>query len=299
MGRNAKLKGWVVPGLLLGTMAYALAEEITLTTYYPSPRGVYDELRTAGNVQIGSLDAPAIADPVPRLHLVQGEAAPALRVDDEAPVGSLLDATPFLIDASGNVGLGTAGPGKRLHVEGNDLYERIRLRSTAIGGTAGLELLGNNAAAGAGWTIANDGGADPMLQFLNSSGALVAAMKGGNVGIGTTNPGQKLTVAGTIESTVGGVKFPDGTTQATAAAPHGKQRFTANGTFTVPAGVTTVWVSMSGGGGGGGGGGSSVGGGGGGADAVLAESLTVTSGSAYTITVGAGGTNTNASSDVT
>ena len=41
---------------------------------------------------------------------------------------------------------------------------------------------------------------------------------GGNVGIGTSNPGQKLSVVGIIESTSGGVKFPDGTTQTTAAS---------------------------------------------------------------------------------
>jgi hypothetical protein len=29
--------------VLVGTMAYAIAENITLTTYYPSPRGVSDE----------------------------------------------------------------------------------------------------------------------------------------------------------------------------------------------------------------------------------------------------------------
>ena len=38
----------------------------------------------------------------------------------------------------------------------------------------------------------------------------------GNLGIGTSNPSQKLVVVGTIESTTGGIKFPDGTTQTTA-----------------------------------------------------------------------------------
>ena len=38
------------------------------------------------------------------------------------------------------------------------------------------------------------------------------------VGIGTETPGEKLTVNGTIESISGGIKFPDGTTQSTAAS---------------------------------------------------------------------------------
>jgi hypothetical protein len=40
--------------------------------------------------------------------------------------------------------------------------------------------------------------------------------KTGLVGIGTDTPASKLTVAGTIESTTGGFKFPDGTLQTTA-----------------------------------------------------------------------------------
>src|SRR4029077_7351951 len=39
----------------------------------------------------------------------------------------------------------------------------------------------------------------------------------GNVGIGTTMPAQKLSVAGMIESTSGGFKFPDSTVQTTAS----------------------------------------------------------------------------------
>lgn len=40
----------------------------------------------------------------------------------------------------------------------------------------------------------------------------------GNVGIGATSPGQKLSVNGVIESTSGGIKFPDATTQTSAAS---------------------------------------------------------------------------------
>lgn len=41
--------------------------------------------------------------------------------------------------------------------------------------------------------------------------------KGGNVGIGTTNPNSRLTVNGQIETLSGGVKFPDGSVQTKAA----------------------------------------------------------------------------------
>ncbi len=70
--------------------------------------------------------------------------------------------------------------------------------------------------------IGIDGGgtAGFLAKFLdpNTIGDSIIYELGGNVGIGTTNPGQKLTVSGTIESTSGGVKFPDGTTQITVGS---------------------------------------------------------------------------------
>jgi hypothetical protein len=53
---------------------------------------------------------------------------------------------------------------------------------------------------------------------LGSTGTtLMYIAPGGNVGIGTSSPSNPLTVNGIIQSLTGGYKFPDGTTQTTAA----------------------------------------------------------------------------------
>ena len=70
----------------------------------------------------------------------------------------------------------------------------------------------------------------------------------------------------------------------------GFQLFTANGLFYIPAGVTTVQVSLVGGGGGGGGGGDNGGGGGGGSGAhAIKVRIPVTPAGINTVVVGAAG----------
>ncbi len=66
--------------------------------------------------------------------------------------------------------------------------------------------------------------------------------KFGKVGIGTTTPTSPLTVAGLIESTSGGFKFPDGTVQTTSAtgalfSVANDATLTGNGTSGSPLGV--------------------------------------------------------------
>ena len=53
-GLPARWTGLLAFALLLGTMTYALAEDYILSTYYPSPRGVYDQLRTTGTTLLGT-----------------------------------------------------------------------------------------------------------------------------------------------------------------------------------------------------------------------------------------------------
>ena len=70
----------------------------------------------------------------------------------------------------------------------------------------------------------------------------------------------------------------------------GSQTFTTTGTFTVPANTSWILITGCGGGGGGGTGGSSAGGsGGGGAECIINKMLLVTAGEDITITLGAGG----------
>ena len=75
-------------------------------------------------------------------------------------------------------------------------------------------------AAGSTTPVTGSGTAGQLTKWtsINTLGdSSITEDKFGKVGIGTTSPASKLTVGGVIESTSGGVKFPDGTLQATAA----------------------------------------------------------------------------------
>jgi len=80
--------------------------------------------------------------------------------------------------------------------------------------------------------IAQPVSADPVVTGTGTTGQLtkwtslntvgdsvITETKSGNVGIGTILPASRLTVQGMIETTLGGVKFPDGTVQTTASIP--------------------------------------------------------------------------------
>jgi hypothetical protein len=177
-----------------------------------------------------------------------------------------IDLAPYggTVISNGRVGIGTSSPTAMLDVSGNVYVgggaDRITISSTVprvyfdktgtnphinfIGGNSGLlsyfaDFWNEAPGSGHQWFV---DGAERML--INSSG---------NVGIGTSSPGQRLTVAGTIETTSGGVKYPDGTTQTTGTLAKVDIYSTVGSTtWTKPSWAVTVEVILIGGGGGGG-----------------------------------------------
>lgn len=90
----------------------------------------------------------------------------------------------LVINAAGNVGIGTTTPATALHVVGSAMF------STATG-NAGLSLK-----SGANYWSEYINSSDNSLRFYGSGADRMTIDSAGNVGIGTTSPSNKLTVDG-------------------------------------------------------------------------------------------------------
>ena len=121
------------------------------------------------------------------------------------------------IAANGNIGIGTTDPSVKLDIRGNNPDDGGVFRLGNSGLTHQLLLFGgreNDPNPFIRWTAG-----DP-LRFSTDEGGWSEKMRittDGNVGIGTDAPSDMLEVAGTVNSTSGGFRFPDGSLQSTAA----------------------------------------------------------------------------------
>ncbi len=132
-----------------------------------------------------------------------------LNVYVDSPSGTPL----FTVKRNGNVGIGT-NPTEKLTISGNSAS--IAIRTASAPDTYLLRLYANHDYTKA-IQIFGAGSTELIRHYYATPGGLILMPNGGNVGIGINTPTQKLSVAGIIESTQGGFKFPDGTVQTTAA----------------------------------------------------------------------------------
>ena len=147
----------------------------------------------------------------------------ALEITPSTTQGGTTFSTPVAVfTSSGNVGVGTSSPDSRLSVFGGNLLVN---NGGAPNSTSGLRLVAPISSNHYNWMIGAQQNVSSALEITPSttpggtsfSTPVAVFSSSGNVGIGTTSPAQKLSVAGTVESTTGGFRFPDGTTQTTAA----------------------------------------------------------------------------------
>ncbi len=179
-------------GLVLITFFFlhvVFAEEnITITTYYPSPQGVYNTLKTK-RLAVG----PTYFN---QKWANQGGVIP----DD------------VNLTVEGKMGIGTLTPSCQLHVFSNTTQGAVTISGASDSGLtySALYLSDHNGTDPDGWAIAykNYTGnfKERDLHFASrSSGSFKTALSidytTGNVGIGTENPQVKVDVNGTINST--------------------------------------------------------------------------------------------------
>jgi len=155
-------------------------DTLTITTYYPSPYGVYRELR-AKRMAIGD-------DYTSGTNYTWQETA--------SGAGEIDYAADLVVE--GNVGIGTVNPNTNLHIKGADsaAYGQLEIQST--GYDAGMEFYNSNGATttGRGGLMMSGYPGYEGLRFRINQTDKMIIDENGNVGIGTTAPGTLLQIGG-------------------------------------------------------------------------------------------------------
>jgi N-acetylneuraminic acid mutarotase len=123
--------------------------------------------------------------------------------------GAAVQDKSFVVSSAGNLGIGTGTPQRKLHIRGSAPV--IRLEDTNLPNSFWELQQSAFVLDTFGFLRYENGAAVPTKSFVMSSG--------GNFGIGTGTPSQKLEVAGNVKISGAGnaLTFPDGSVMSSAA----------------------------------------------------------------------------------
>ncbi|MBI2885112.1 MAG: hypothetical protein HYY15_02950 [Candidatus Omnitrophica bacterium] len=142
-----KLWKWGVPLALLGVTAYALAEDLTLTTYYPSPRGVYKDVRVTDRLAVGT------TAPTAQVEVVALSPTIAITTDQTSLLVSVLAATRFNTFDDSLTNTAASFTNQAINTSGSNQLTNVGLTVSASGAERNYGLLVPQGQVGIGTTV--------------------------------------------------------------------------------------------------------------------------------------------------